>query len=201
MGKLVGAPQPARDQQEGRLLQWRARLDRVSLDSVRFTRDAGTYTRLDESTSGGTYMEPVPRLPVDVTRYMSSTGREDDMWWPQRLSTWYEGWQRRRSPEVLVTVHFGEDPRGTQQYYEWFARVAKRGRFLLRATDLADPRWTLGPAGIPVAAVHPRDDLVMPDNAPAPRHRQPQVPRPRQAAPVRGKLSRRDQRRRLRMVE
>ncbi|MED6195636.1 hypothetical protein PIB30_039789 [Stylosanthes scabra] len=51
--------------------------------------------------------QPVPRLPVDVTRYMSSTGRGDDVWWPQRLSTWYEGWQRRRSPEVLVTVHFG----------------------------------------------------------------------------------------------
>ncbi|MED6152201.1 hypothetical protein PIB30_089587, partial [Stylosanthes scabra] len=109
--------------------------------------------------------QPVPRLPVDVTRYMSSTGRGDD------------------------------------QYYKWFARVARRGRFLSRAADLADPRWTLGPAGIPVAAVHPRDDLVMPDDAPAPRRRQPQMPRPRQAAPVRGKLSRRDQRRRLRMVE
>ncbi|MED6142496.1 hypothetical protein PIB30_114312, partial [Stylosanthes scabra] len=43
--------------------------------------------------------------------------------------------------------------------------------------------------------------LVMPDDAPAPRRRQPQVLRPRQAAPVRGKLSSRDQRRRLRMVE
>ncbi|MED6209221.1 hypothetical protein PIB30_052648 [Stylosanthes scabra] len=132
---------------------------------------------------------------------MSSTGRGDDVWWPQRLSTWYKGWQRRRSPEVLVTVHFGGDPRGTQQYYEWFARVARRGRFLSCAADLADPRWTLGLAGIPVAAVHPRDDLVMPDDAPAPRRRQPQLPRPRQAAHVRGKLSRRDQRRRLRMVE
>ncbi|MED6202796.1 hypothetical protein PIB30_109211, partial [Stylosanthes scabra] len=110
--------------------------------------------------------QPVPRLPVDVTRYMSSTGRGDDVWWPQGLSTWYEGWQRRRSPEVLVTVHGGGDPRGHQQYYEWFARVARRGRFLSRAADLADPRWTLGPAGIPV-------------DAPAPRRRQPQpLPEP-----------------------
>ncbi|MED6160155.1 hypothetical protein PIB30_048710 [Stylosanthes scabra] len=38
-------------------------------------------------------------------------------------------------------------------------------------------------------------------SAGAPRRRQPQVLRPRQAGPVRGKLSRRDQRRRLRMVE
>ncbi|MED6226824.1 hypothetical protein PIB30_107534, partial [Stylosanthes scabra] len=64
--------------------------------------------------------QPVPRLPVDVTRYMSSTGRGDDVWWPQRLSTWYEGWQRRRSPEVLVTVHGGGDPRGHQQYYQQY---------------------------------------------------------------------------------
>ncbi|MED6212721.1 hypothetical protein PIB30_086316 [Stylosanthes scabra] len=148
--------------------------------------------------------QPVPRLPVDVTRHMSSTGRGDDVWWPDRLNTWYDGWRRRRSPEVLVTVHFGGDPRGTQQYYEWYARVARRGRFLSRAVDLADPRWTLGPTGIPAAAQHPRDprdDLVMPDDAPAPHRRQAQEPRPRQAAPVRGKLSHRDQRRRLMMVE
>ncbi|MED6160869.1 hypothetical protein PIB30_055282 [Stylosanthes scabra] len=107
----------------------------------------------------------------------------------------------RRSPEVLVTVHFGGDPRGTQQYYEWYACVARRGRFLSRAVHLADPRWTLAPASIPAAVVHSRDDLVMPDDAPAPRRRQAQEPRPRQAAPVKGKLSSCDQRRRLRMVE
>ncbi|MED6213696.1 hypothetical protein PIB30_095807 [Stylosanthes scabra] len=143
----------------------------------------------------------IPRLPVGVTRHMSSTGHGDDVWWPTRLHTWYDGWRRRRSPEVLVTVHFRGDPRGTRQYYEWFARVARRGRFLSRALDLADPRWTLVPAGIPAAAVHPRGELVMLDDAPTPRRRQAQEPRPRQAAPVRGKLSRRDQRRRLRMVE
>ncbi|MED6199643.1 hypothetical protein PIB30_077826 [Stylosanthes scabra] len=145
--------------------------------------------------------QPVPRLPIDVTRHISSTGCGDDVWWPDRLSTWYDGWRRRRSPEVLLTVHFEGDPRGTQQYYEWYARVARRGRFLSRTADLVDPRWTLAPAGIPAAAVHPRDDLVMPDDALTPRWRQAQEPRPRQAAPVRGKLSRRDQRRRLRMVE
>ncbi|MED6140324.1 hypothetical protein PIB30_092055 [Stylosanthes scabra] len=138
--------------------------------------------------------QPIPRLPVDEMKHMSSTGRGDDVWWPTRLNTW-------RSPEVLVTVHFGGHPRSTQQYYEWFARIARRGRFLSRALDLADPRWTLAPAGIPAAAVHPRDDLVMPDDALAPRRRQAQEPRPRQATPMRGKLSRRDQRRRLRMVE
>ncbi|MED6227305.1 hypothetical protein PIB30_112294 [Stylosanthes scabra] len=203
MGRLVGAPQPARDQQEGKLLRWRARLDRVSVEQFRWTpydspemqaliqewmraqpevhtwRSAVPVVcfnfvhmhHIDRVIRQYGGEQPVPRLPVDVTRYMASTGRGDDVWWPQRLSMWYEGWQRRRSPEVLVTVHGGGDPRGHQQYYEWFARVARRGRFLSRAADLADPRWTLGPAGIPVAAAHPRDDLAMPDDAPAPRLR------------------------------
>ncbi|MED6142162.1 hypothetical protein PIB30_110949, partial [Stylosanthes scabra] len=35
--RLVGAPQPARDQQECRLLRWRARLDRVSVEQFRWT--------------------------------------------------------------------------------------------------------------------------------------------------------------------
>ncbi|MED6176822.1 hypothetical protein PIB30_091943 [Stylosanthes scabra] len=34
--------------------------------------------------------QPVPRAPVDVMRFMSSTGRGDDVWWPERLATWYE---------------------------------------------------------------------------------------------------------------
>ncbi|MED6125420.1 hypothetical protein PIB30_068380 [Stylosanthes scabra] len=126
----------------------------------------------------------VPQLPVDVTRYMSSTGRGDDVWWPDRLSTWYDGWRRRRSPEVLVTVHFGGDPRGTQQYYEWYARVSRRGRFLSLTANLAHPRWTLALPGIPPEAVHPRDDLVMPQDAPAPRRRQVREPRPKHAGPA-----------------
>ncbi|MED6227498.1 hypothetical protein PIB30_114139, partial [Stylosanthes scabra] len=142
MGRLVGAPQPARDQQEGRLLRWRARLDQVSVEQFRWTpydspemqalipdwmraqpevhtwRSAVPVVcfnfvhmhHIDRVIRQYGGEQPVPRLPVDVTRYMSSTGGGDDVWWPQRLSTWYEGWQRRRSPEVLVTVHGGGDP-------------------------------------------------------------------------------------------
>ncbi|MED6190721.1 hypothetical protein PIB30_108666, partial [Stylosanthes scabra] len=109
------------------------------------------------------------------------------------------GWRGRGSPQVLVTVHEG-DLRGTQRYYDWFAAAARHGRFLSRAADLADPRWNMAPPGIPADAVYPRDELVMPEDAPAPRRRGDHQPRPRQAAPARGKLSRRDQRRRARMV-
>ncbi|MED6202965.1 hypothetical protein PIB30_110848, partial [Stylosanthes scabra] len=120
---------------------------------------------------------------------MSSTGRGDDVWWPERLATWYEGWRGRGSPQVLVTVHEG-DLRGTQRYYDWFAAAARHGRFLSRAADLADPRWNMAPPGIPADAIYPRDELVMPEDAPAPRRRGDHQPRPRQAAPARGKLSR-----------
>ncbi|MED6223021.1 hypothetical protein PIB30_069993 [Stylosanthes scabra] len=141
----------------------------------------------------------IPRSPVDVTRFMFVTGRDDDMWWPERRQEWYNGWRRRRTPEVMVTVHDG-DLRGTQQYYEWFARVARHGRFLSRGGDLADPWWYLAPPDIPPAAIHPRDELVMLDDAPAPCRQGGHEPRPWQATPARGKLSLRDQRQRTRML-
>ncbi|MED6160866.1 hypothetical protein PIB30_055279 [Stylosanthes scabra] len=97
----------------------------------------------------------IPRSPIDVTRFMFVIGRGDDVWWPEKLQEWYNGWRRRRTPEVMVTVHDG-DLRGAQQYYEWF---------LSRAEDLADPRWNLAPPNIPPVVVHPRDKLVMPDDA------------------------------------
>ncbi|MED6108949.1 hypothetical protein PIB30_029048 [Stylosanthes scabra] len=54
--------------------------------------------------------QPVPRHPVDKTRLMTSTARGDDVWWPTRLQLWYDGWRRRGTPEVMVTVHAGGDP-------------------------------------------------------------------------------------------
>ncbi|MED6130505.1 hypothetical protein PIB30_001592 [Stylosanthes scabra] len=63
-----------------------------------------------------------------------------------------------------------------------------------------DPRWNIPPPDIPAAAAHERDDLVMPGDEPAPRRRGAPEPRPRQAALARGKLTRRDQRRRARML-
>ncbi|MED6146700.1 hypothetical protein PIB30_036936 [Stylosanthes scabra] len=61
--------------------------------------------------------QPVPRVPVDLTRFMTSTGRGEDRWWPDYLSTWYAGWQARGSRDVLVTIHECRDYRGTQEYF------------------------------------------------------------------------------------
>ncbi|MED6200037.1 hypothetical protein PIB30_081391, partial [Stylosanthes scabra] len=101
---------PARDQQEGRLLRWRARLDRVSVEQFRWTpydspemqalipdwmraqpevhtwRSAVPVVcfnfvhmhHIDRVIRQYGGEQPVPRLPVDVTRYMASIGRGAD---------------------------------------------------------------------------------------------------------------------------
>ncbi|MED6131667.1 hypothetical protein PIB30_011818 [Stylosanthes scabra] len=126
--------------------------------------------------------QPIPRHPVDVTRFMNTTARGDDVWWPTRLQTWYDGWRRRRSPKVIGTVHAYGDP------------------FLAGTADLNDPRWNMAPPDLPAEPVHARDELTMPDDAPAPRRRTAREPPPRTAAPARGKVRRQDQRRMTRML-
>ncbi|MED6117161.1 hypothetical protein PIB30_107430 [Stylosanthes scabra] len=143
--------------------------------------------------------QPIPRAPVDVTRWMNVTARGDDVWWPHRLATWYAGWMRRGTREVMVSVHAG-DPCGTQEYFGWYLHAVRPDRFLSREEDLLDLRWNIPPPDIPAAAAHERDDLVMPRDEPAPRRRVAPEPRPRQAALARGKLTRRDQCRRARML-
>ncbi|MED6169385.1 hypothetical protein PIB30_020861 [Stylosanthes scabra] len=202
--RLIGSRQGSRDVQEGRLLRWRARIDILTWDEIRWTpydtlgiqalipdwmRSQGEVDTWHSAMPvvcfnfvgmhhidrvirqyGGEQL--VPRHPVDVTRFMNITARGDDVWWPTRLQTWYDGWGRRRSPEVMVTVHACGDQRGIRQYYDWYVGVA---------------------AGI-------RDELTMPDDAPAPRRRTTREPPPRTAVPVRGRVRRRDQRRRTRML-
>ncbi|MED6160216.1 hypothetical protein PIB30_049256 [Stylosanthes scabra] len=137
---------------------------------------------------------------MDVTRFITSTAREDDVWWPTRLQIWYNGWRRRRSPEVMVTVHAGGDPRGTRQYYDWYVGAAAGIEFLTRAAEVNDPRLNMAPPDLPAEPVHARDELTMPDDTPAPRRHGAREPPPRTAAPVRGRLTRRDQRSRTRML-
>ncbi|MED6157823.1 hypothetical protein PIB30_027081 [Stylosanthes scabra] len=217
---LIGARQGAQDVQEGHLLQWRGRIDRLTRDEalipdwMRSQAEVHTWHstvpmvcfnfvgmhRIDRVIRQYGGEQPVPRHPVDVTRFMTSTARGDDVWWPTRQETWYDGWRRRMSSDVMVTVHAGTDPRGTRQYYDWYVGAAAGIRFLTRAANLNDPRWNMAPPDLPADSVHARDELTMPDDAPAPRRRGTQEPPPRMAAPVRGRLTRRDQRRRTRML-
>ncbi|MED6199573.1 hypothetical protein PIB30_077188 [Stylosanthes scabra] len=98
--------------------------------------------------------QPVPRAPVDLTRLMTSTGRGEDRWWPDTLRSWYDGWRGRGSQQAAVGV----------------------GRFLSQGRRLDDPRWMFAPPDLPFTTTHPRDDLAMPEEAPARRRRPPQPP-------------------------
>ncbi|MED6131566.1 hypothetical protein PIB30_010886 [Stylosanthes scabra] len=120
---LIGTRQGARDVQEGRLLRWRSRIDKVTWAQFRWTpydtpeiqarilnwmcsqpevhtcRSAVpvvcfNYVGMHHINRvirqyGG--KQPFPRHPVDVTRFMTSTARGDDVWWPTRLQIWYDG--------------------------------------------------------------------------------------------------------------
>ncbi|MED6147813.1 hypothetical protein PIB30_047278 [Stylosanthes scabra] len=219
--RLIGSRQGSRDVQEGRLLRWRARIDRLTWDEIRWTpydtpgiqalipnwmRSQGEVHTWRSAVPVVCFIrqyggeQPVPRHPVDVTRFMNSTARGDDVWWPTRLQTWYDRWGRRRSPEVMVTVHACGDQRGTRQYYDWYVGAAAGIRFLTRVVDLNDPRWNMAPPNLPAEHVHARDELTMPDDAPAPRRRTTREPPPRMAVPARGRVRCRDQCRRTRML-
>ncbi|MED6213070.1 hypothetical protein PIB30_089712 [Stylosanthes scabra] len=77
-----------------------------------------------------------------------------------------------------------------------------RGGFLSLSSRLDDPRWMFAPPDLPT---HPRDELSMPEDAPARRRRNAHAPRgrgrrsPVQADPPRVPTNARDRRRRQRM--
>ncbi|MED6178059.1 hypothetical protein PIB30_104100 [Stylosanthes scabra] len=127
--------------------------------------------------------QPVPRAPVDLTRLMTSTGRGEDRWWPGTLRAW--------------------DFLGTQEYFTWYVAAVGVGRFLSQARRLDDPRWMFAPPDLPVSTTHPRDELAMPEEAPARRRRAAAVGtgrrRPANADPHRPPANARDRQRRERM--
>ncbi|MED6140432.1 hypothetical protein PIB30_093192, partial [Stylosanthes scabra] len=144
-----------------------------------------------------------PWSPMDLTRLMTSTGRGEDRWWPGTLRSWYDGWRGRGSPQVLVSIHACTDFRGTQEYFTWYVAAVGAGRFLSQARRLDDPRWMFAPPDLPSSTAHPRDDLAMPEEAPARRRRAAGVGRgrrpPANADPRRPPANARDRRRRERM--
>ncbi|MED6153135.1 hypothetical protein PIB30_098656 [Stylosanthes scabra] len=77
------------------------------------------------------------------------------------------------------------------------------GRFLSQGRRLDDPRWMFAPPDLPFTTTHPRDDLAVPEEAPARRRRAPAVVRgkrpPANADPHRPPANARDRRRRERM--
>ncbi|RYR61124.1 hypothetical protein Ahy_A04g018251 [Arachis hypogaea] len=55
-----------------------------------------------------------------VKRYLTTTGRGENVWWPDRLQQWYDGWRQRFDPSRRITVHHTFDTRPTREYYDWW---------------------------------------------------------------------------------
>ncbi|RYR33328.1 hypothetical protein Ahy_A10g047904 [Arachis hypogaea] len=128
--QLVGLQQQSRDQHEARVLHWR-----VSINRLRFNEFAWrVYNDLAlqalcppwfrEEEKWGTWLSAVPLrqfngkqqlpgIPVDLDRYLTSTGRGEDVWGPERRYEWYKGWRKRFDPDRRITVHHTFDTRTT----------------------------------------------------------------------------------------
>ncbi|MED6160022.1 hypothetical protein PIB30_047561 [Stylosanthes scabra] len=64
-------------------------------------------------------------------------------------------------------IHRQGDYRETQEYFTCYVGEIGRGRFLSLTSRLDDPRWMFAPPDMPMSATHPRDELTMPEDAPA----------------------------------
>ncbi|MED6174526.1 hypothetical protein PIB30_069902 [Stylosanthes scabra] len=77
------------------------------------------------------------------------------------------------------------------------------GRFSSQTHRVDDPHWMFAPPDLPVTTIHPRDELAMPEDAPARRRRAAAVGTgrrpPANADPHRPPVNARDRRRRERM--
>ncbi|RYR05468.1 hypothetical protein Ahy_B06g085333 [Arachis hypogaea] len=169
--ELVGLQQQSRDQHQARVLHWM-----VSIDWLRF----------DEEEEWGTWLSTVPLVcfnivrfhhvdrvkrkfngeqqvlgtPVNLDRYLTTTGRGEDVWWPERLQQWYDDWTQRLDPGRRITVHHTFDTRPTREYYNWW-RGACLVWHLLGKEVLEDPRLVELPPDVQPTASQPRDVLTL----------------------------------------
>ncbi|RYR63749.1 hypothetical protein Ahy_A04g021510 [Arachis hypogaea] len=59
--------------------------------------------------------QQIPEDPVNVDKYLSTTARGDDVWWPEVLREWYDRWRARHQPCHMITIT-PEPNRLTQEY-------------------------------------------------------------------------------------
>ncbi|RYR74386.1 hypothetical protein Ahy_A02g009079 [Arachis hypogaea] len=134
---LVGLLQQSRDQHEARVLLWRVSIDRLRFDEVSFVsalvsggggvRDMVVshpllwfnivrFYHVDRVKRQFNGEQQVPGTPVNLDRYLTTTGRGEDVWWPLKLKEWYDRWHQRFEPGRRITVHHTFDTRPTLEY-------------------------------------------------------------------------------------
>ncbi|RYR17812.1 hypothetical protein Ahy_B03g062489 [Arachis hypogaea] len=96
-----------------------------------------------------------------LTGFLTSTGRGEDVWWPDRHSDWSEGWRKRFDLGRRISIQHMFDTRPTCEYYNWW-RGACRVMHLSRQEVLEDPRLAKLPPDVQSTTSQPRNDLHLP---------------------------------------
>ncbi|QHO24483.1 uncharacterized protein DS421_12g372600 [Arachis hypogaea] len=64
--------------------------------------------------------QPVPDDPVNVNRFLTTTGREEDVWWPTRLHEWYDSFRSRFEEGNMNSIQPTADDKPIQEYWVWY---------------------------------------------------------------------------------
>ncbi|RYR40415.1 hypothetical protein Ahy_A09g046164 [Arachis hypogaea] len=58
------------------------------------------------------------RLTIFTDKYLTTTGRDEDVWWLLKLKEWYDRWHQRFHPGRRISVYHTFDTRPTLEYYD-----------------------------------------------------------------------------------
>ncbi|QHN81521.1 uncharacterized protein DS421_20g687620 [Arachis hypogaea] len=111
---------------------------------------------------------------LNINRFLTSTGRGEDEWWPDRLDEWYRGWTSCFEEGHRISIQHTFDYRPTQEYWDW-RRGACRVRNLSSQDVLDEPRLSDLHDDIQPIASQPRDVLHLPWDVPNRRRRAREV--------------------------
>ncbi|QHO01082.1 uncharacterized protein DS421_13g411920 [Arachis hypogaea] len=64
--------------------------------------------------------QPVLAAPVNIDRFLTTTGWGKNVWWPTKLWEWYDGWRARFEEGHRISIQPFTDYRPTQEYWNWF---------------------------------------------------------------------------------
>ncbi|RYR07767.1 hypothetical protein Ahy_B05g075202 [Arachis hypogaea] len=88
-----------------------------------------------------------PNPPLNIDTFHRQSARNDDEWWPVRLSEWFEVWANRRSDAYRLRIDRADTLRPSQDYYRLY--YDRTRRFLSAPDAFHDPRQEVVPAGAP----------------------------------------------------
>ncbi|XP_020972880.1 protein MAIN-LIKE 1-like [Arachis ipaensis] len=88
-----------------------------------------------------------PNPPLNIDTFHRQSARNDDGWWPVRLSEWFEVWANRRTDAYRLQIDRADTLRPSQDYYRWYSQRIRR--FLSTPNALHDPRGDVVPADAP----------------------------------------------------